>query len=135
MLANFSLVTEILGNVFTTFIFQKFLSHQALMTGKLQLPVTIKGTFLRSYKGQYLFGWHRQLRLSPKQIVANVISRFKSFSLNEYDLLLLSSVFVMEMFDLRGKELKYAKELLLNHYRKSIQNSMRLQDMWVELKL
>jgi len=41
----------------------------------------------------------------------------------------------MEMFDLRGKELKYAKELLLNDYRKSVQNSMRLQDMWVELKL
>jgi len=41
----------------------------------------------------------------------------------------------MEMFDLRDKELKYAKELLLNHYRKSVQNSMRLQDMWVELKL
>jgi len=39
----------------------------------------------------------------------------------------------MEMFDLRDKELKYAKELLLNHYRKSWQNSMRLQDMWVEL--
>ena len=36
MLANFSLVTEILGNVFTTFIFQKFLSHQALMTGKVK---------------------------------------------------------------------------------------------------
>jgi len=31
----------------------------------------------------------------------------------------------MEMFDLRGKELKYAKELLLNHYRKSLQNCMR----------
>jgi len=41
----------------------------------------------------------------------------------------------MEMFDLRGKELKYVKELLLNHYRKSLQNSVRLQDMWVELKL
>jgi len=26
----------------------------------------------------------------------------------------------MEIFDLRGKELKYAKELLLNHYRKSV---------------
>ena len=31
-------------------------------------------------------------------------------------------VFMMKMFDLRGKELKYAKQLLLNHYRKSIQN-------------
>ena len=56
-------------------------------------------------------------------------------SLKEYDLWILSSVFLMEMFDLRGKELKYAKKLLLNHYRKFVQNSMRLQDMWVELKL
>jgi len=33
------------------------------------------------------------------------------------------------MFDLRGKELKYAEELLLNHHRKSVQNFVRLQDM------
>jgi len=39
------------------------------------------------------------------------------------------------MFDLRGKELKYAKESFLNHYGKSVQNYMRLQDLWVELKL
>jgi len=39
------------------------------------------------------------------------------------------------MFDLRGKELKNAKELFLNHYGKSVQNSMRLQDLWVEAKL
>jgi len=39
------------------------------------------------------------------------------------------------MFDLRGKELKYAKELFLNHYGKSVQNSMKLQGLWVELKL
>jgi len=30
------------------------------------------------------------------------------------------------MFDLRGKELKHAKELLLNHYKKSASNSVRL---------
>jgi len=47
----------------------------------------------------------------------------------------LSSAFMMERFDLRGKELKYAKKLLLKHYGKSVQNSMGLQDMWVELKL
>jgi len=39
------------------------------------------------------------------------------------------------MFDFRGKELKHAKELLLNHYRKSVQKSMRLQGMIAELKL
>jgi len=69
------------------------------------------------------------------KFIVKVISRFKSFSQNEYDLRILPSVFMMDMFDLRGKELKHAKELLLNHYRKSVQNSMRLQDMWVELKL
>jgi len=33
----------------------------------------------------------------------------KSFALNKYDLRSLSSVFLIEIFDLRGKELKYAK--------------------------
>jgi len=45
------------------------------------------------------------------------------------DLWILSRVFLIEMFGLRGKDLKYAKELVLNHYRKSVQNSTRLQDM------
>jgi len=45
---------------------------------------------------------------------AKVISCFKSFSLNKYDLRILSSIFLIEIFDLWGKELKYAKELLLN---------------------
>jgi len=36
---------------------------------------------------------------------------------------------MIEMFDLRGKKLTFAKELLLNHYRKSLQSSMRLQNM------
>jgi len=40
------------------------------------------------------------------KFLAKVISCFKSFSLNEYDLPILSSVFLIEMFD---KELKYAK--------------------------
>ena len=48
---------------------------------------------------------------------------------------ILSSIFLIETFDLLRKELKYAKELLLNHYRKSVQNCMRLLDMWVELTL
>jgi len=33
MLPNLSLVMEFLGNVFTNFIFEKFLSHEALVTG------------------------------------------------------------------------------------------------------
>ena len=38
-----------------------------------------------------------------------LISFFKSLLLNEYDLRILSSVFLLEMFDLRGNELKDAK--------------------------
>jgi len=36
-----------------------------------------------------------------------------------------SSVLLIEMFDLRIKELKFQKELLLNHYKMSLQSSMR----------
>jgi len=60
---------------------------------------------------------------------AKAISCFKSFSQNEDDLQILPSVFLIEMFDLRGKDLKYSKKLLLNHCRKSVQSSTRLQDM------
>jgi len=35
MLSNLSLVMELLENVFTNFIFEKFLSHQALVTGRV----------------------------------------------------------------------------------------------------
>ena len=49
--------------------------------------------------------------------------------------LILSSVFLIETFDLLGKGLKYAKELLLNHCRKSVQNSEIAGNVWVELKL
>jgi len=64
-----------------------------------------------------MFERYRQLRLLPKQILCQIISCLKSFSLKEYDLRNFSSVFLIEMFELRVKELKYAKELLLNHCR------------------
>jgi len=35
VLANLSLVMEFLGNVFTNFIFEKLLSHEALVTGRV----------------------------------------------------------------------------------------------------
>ena len=43
----------------------------------LQLPVTIKRSFLSSHKWKKLFEWYRQLRLLPKQILCQVISCFK----------------------------------------------------------
>jgi len=58
---------EFLGNVFANFIFFKFLSHEALVT-EFQLPVTVKRSFLSSYKWQKCFERYRQLRLFPKQI-------------------------------------------------------------------
>jgi len=42
---------------------------------------------------------------------------------------IFSSVPLIEMSDLRVKELKCRKELLLNHYKMSLKSSMRLQDM------
>jgi len=42
---------------------------------------------------------------------------------------IFSSVLQIEMFDLWVKELKCPKKLLLNHYKMSLQSSMRLQDM------
>jgi len=48
---------------------------------------------------------------------------------------ILLSVFLIEIFDLLGNELNYAKELLLTHHRKSVKKSMKLQDFLVELKL
>jgi len=44
---------EFLGNVFTNFIFEKLLSHEALVTERVtatELPVTIKRSFSSSYK-------------------------------------------------------------------------------------
>ena len=76
-----------------------------------------------------MFERYRQLQLLPNKIFAKAISCFKSFSLIENNLRIFSSVFLLEIFDLLGKELKFAEELLLNHYRKSVQNSIRLQDM------
>jgi len=35
MLPNLSLVMEVLGNVFTDFVFEKLLSHEALVTGRV----------------------------------------------------------------------------------------------------
>ena len=137
MLPNLSLVLELLGNVFTNFIFEKFLSHEALVTERVTGTSNNQTQLLSSYKWQKLFERCnlRSFDSFRSKFFAKVISRFKSFSLIEYDLWIFPSVFLMEMIDLRGRELKYAKELLLNHYRKSSQNSMRLQDMWVELKL
>jgi len=116
-------------------LLKKLLSHEALVTGRVTAAsnnqtqlVFINETNCSSDIGSFDF--------FPKQFFAKVISCFRSFSLNEYDLRILSSVYLIEMFDLRGKELKYAKELLLNFCRKSAQNIYEVAGhAWVELKL
>ena len=47
----------------------------------------------------------------------------------EYAFANFSSVLLIEIFDLGVKELKCRKELLQNHYKMSLQSSMRLQDV------
>jgi len=64
-------------NAFTNFSFEKLLSHEALVTGRVTAT-------------------------------SNNLKKICVF---------FQSVFLIEMFDFRGKELKHAKELLLNHYR------------------
>jgi len=135
MLPNLSLVMEFLGNVFTNFIFKNIFRMKHWWREELQLPVSIKRTFLIAIHDKNCSSGIRSFDSFRSKLFAKVISCFESFSLNEYDLLTVSSVSRMEMFDLRGKELKYAKELLLNHCRNSVQNSVRLHDMCAELKL
>jgi len=90
---------------------------------ELQIPVTIKRSLLSSYKWKNCSSDISSFDSFRSKFFVKVISRFKSFSLNEYNLRILPNVFLMEMFDFRVKELRHAKKLLLNHYRKSVQNS------------
>jgi len=50
MSPNLSLVMELLGNVFTNFIFEKILSHEALVTGRITATSKVKRSFVSSYK-------------------------------------------------------------------------------------
>jgi len=84
---------------------------------ELQLPVTVKRSFLSSYKWKNCSSDIGSFVSFRSKFFAKVISYFKSFSSNENDLRILQT------------ELKYAKKLLLNHYRKSVPIAMKLQDM------
>jgi len=46
MLPNLSLVMEFLGNVFTNFSFEKVLSHEALVTGRVTVASINQTQFL-----------------------------------------------------------------------------------------
>jgi len=78
---------------------------------ELQLPVTIKRSVLssKSLKIKKFSSDIGSLDAFRSKFFAKVISYVKSFSLNEYYLRILSSVFLIEIFDLLGKELKYAE--------------------------
>jgi len=119
---------EFLGNVFTNLFLKNFSRMKRWWREELQLPVTINRSYVTIHE-KYCSSDTGSFDSFGSKFFAKVISYFKSFSPNGYDLRILSSVFLTEIFHLRGKELKYGKELLLNHYRKSVKNSMRLQDM------
>jgi len=68
VLSNLSLVMEFLGNILTNFIFEKLLSHEAPVTGRVT-ATSNNQTFLSSYKYKKLFEQYGQLRLLQKQIL------------------------------------------------------------------
>jgi len=71
MLPNLSLVMEFLGNVFTDFIFEKFLLHEALVTGRVTAANNNQTQLFKysSYKWQKWFEQYTKPRLFPKQIL------------------------------------------------------------------
>jgi len=50
VLPNILLVVEFLGNVFTNFNFEKFLSHEALVTGRVTAISNNQTQHLKSHK-------------------------------------------------------------------------------------
>jgi len=97
---------EFLENIFTNFIFEKFISHEALVTEELQLPITIKRNFLSSCKLKNCSSDIGSFDYSEANFLPKLVSFLKTFLLNEYDLRIILSVFLIEIFDLRGNELK-----------------------------
>jgi len=111
---------------------KKILSHEALVTGR----VTAISNNLYKQPNAPLYGAINEINCSRdvgscdffrSNFFARSVS--KSFSLMEYAFANFSSVLLIEIFDLRVTELKCRKELLLNHYKMSLQSSMRLQDV------
>ena len=93
MLPNHSLVMEFLENVFTNFIFEKFSSMKHWWREELQQPVTIKRSFLSSYKWKKCSSDRGRFDSFRSEFFAKVISCFKSLSLDENGLRILSSAF------------------------------------------
>jgi len=56
--------------MFSLILFLKYISRmKRRCRDELQLPVTIKHSFLSNYRWKKLFEWYWQLRLLPKQIL------------------------------------------------------------------
>jgi len=115
MLPNLLLIMEFLGIVFTNFFLENFSRMKRSWRKELQLPVTIKRSFLsrRAVNENTCSSDTGSFDSTRSKFFSKVISCFKSISPNEYDLRILLSVFLIEMFDILVKELKFAKEMLL----------------------
>jgi len=108
VLPNLSLVTEFLGNVFTNFIFEEFFSHEAVVTGRVTATSNNQTQLFKELQIKKIFERYKRTP-SEAYSLPKLISCLQSFLLNEYDWQILSSVFLIEMFDLWGNELKYVK--------------------------
>jgi len=92
-----------LGNMFINFMFWKI--HIAWSTGdgkSYSYQKQSNAAFQVATNDKNCSSDIDSFASSRSKFFARVISRFKSFSLNEYDLWILSSVFLMEMFDLQA---------------------------------
>ena len=89
LLLNLSLVMEFLRNVLTNLNFEKFVSHETLVTGR----VTAISNNLYKQSNEPLWGAINEINCSsdvgscdafPRKFFARSVSYFKSFSLIEY---------------------------------------------------
>jgi len=69
MLPNLSLVMEFPGNVFTNFIYEKRLLHEALLTGRVTATSNNQTQLFKELQMKELFERYRQFRILPNKIL------------------------------------------------------------------
>ena len=103
---------------------------------ELQLPVTIKRSFLISYKGKKCSSDVSSFDAFRNKFFANLISCFKSFSLNENDLWILSDCFSERNVCPPGKWAEIRERIASESLQKIHTKFYEVAGhVWVELKL
>ena len=93
---------EFLGNVFIYFIFEKLLSYEAVVKGRVTATSNNQTQLFKQLQMKKCSSDVSSFDAFRSKFFANVISCIKSFSLNENDLRILSYFFLIEMFALLG---------------------------------